>query len=166
MPSTGVPDRDGYSKFNDNSVNIDDSFYSPTLGNTWRNNCEDVPNEIGSRSSLNRDCLIQEGLQTSVTNVEMHWNMNYHEAAIYLELPVGVHGTVELVALSVIGIELAMKLRWIGWTALLKHKRTMLKLSVRVPSNPFVDVQPKVVDMVGGRNRDIVKLNGGDRIVV
>ncbi|KAL1139165.1 hypothetical protein AAG570_009225 [Ranatra chinensis] len=35
------------------------------------------------------------------------------------------------------------------------------KSSVRVPSNPFVDVQPKVVDMVARRNRDVVKHNRG-----
>lgn len=43
------------------------------------------------------------------------------------ELPVGVHGTLELVALGVIGVELALKLRWIGWATILKHKRTMVK---------------------------------------
>lgn len=45
------------------------------------------------------------------------------------ELPVGIHGTLELVALTVIGIELALKLRWIGWNTILNHKRTMLKVS-------------------------------------
>lgn len=135
----------------------------------------DFANEIGSRSSLNRDL--------DETNLEFdHWQMNYHEAAIFLEegqnnekfdshpqhpsalpayllvhnswyygldlatsilllllalveepavplfeLPVGVHGTLELVALGVIGVELALKLRWIGWGTILKHKRTMLK---------------------------------------
>ncbi|XP_054279606.1 two pore calcium channel protein 1-like isoform X2 [Macrosteles quadrilineatus] len=42
-------------------------------------------------------------------------------------LPVGVHGMIELIALAVIGAEVTLKLRWIGWGALLKHKRTMLK---------------------------------------
>ncbi|KAJ8933779.1 hypothetical protein NQ314_013815 [Rhamnusium bicolor] len=45
------------------------------------------------------------------------------------EFPVGIHGTLELVALGVIGIELALKLRWIGWTTILRHKRTMVKSS-------------------------------------
>jgi two pore calcium channel protein 1 len=43
------------------------------------------------------------------------------------QLPVGVHGTLELVSLGVIGVELALKLRWIGWGMILKHKRTMVK---------------------------------------
>ncbi|KAL1122216.1 hypothetical protein AAG570_003621 [Ranatra chinensis] len=33
--------------------------------------------------------------------------------------------------------------------------------SVRVPGNPFVDVHHKLVDMVGGRNQDVVELDGG-----
>lgn len=31
-------------------------------------------------------------------------------------------------ALTVIGIELHLKLKWIGWSTILKHKRTMLKV--------------------------------------
>lgn len=46
------------------------------------------------------------------------------------EFPVGIHGTLELVALGVIGVELALKLRWIGWKTILAHKRTMIKVSV------------------------------------
>lgn len=125
---------------------------------------------MGSRSSLS-----QEGAD--------HWDMNYHEAAIFLEegennekfdshprhpsalpayllvhnswyygldlatsvlllslalveepavfeMTVWMHGTLEIVALTVIGIELALKLRWIGWTTILNHKRTMLKVGV------------------------------------
>lgn len=126
---------------------------------------------MGSRSILSRDA---EGSD--------HWNMNYHEAAIYLEegennekfdshpkhpsalpayllvhntlyytldlitsllllvlavaeppslskftLPVGIHGTLELVALSIIAVELILKLRWMGWYTILKHKRTAIK---------------------------------------
>jgi len=41
---------------------------------------------------------------------------------------VWVHGSVELLALITIGVELALKLRWIGWAPMLKHKRTMLKV--------------------------------------
>ncbi|XP_034946569.1 two pore calcium channel protein 1-like isoform X2 [Chelonus insularis] len=120
--------------------------------------------------------------QTVVMDIDMHWEMNYHEAAIFLEegrnnekfdshprhpedlpayllvhnawyygldlltslvllalafveepaiplfqLPVWAHGSIELLALITIGIELALKLRWIGWGTILKHKRTMLK---------------------------------------
>ncbi|XP_063218916.1 two pore calcium channel protein 1-like isoform X3 [Bacillus rossius redtenbacheri] len=45
----------------------------------------------------------------------------------YFKVPVAAASSVELLALSVITIELAMKLRWIGWRTILKHKRTMLK---------------------------------------
>ncbi|KAK9892534.1 hypothetical protein WA026_020517 [Henosepilachna vigintioctopunctata] len=130
---------------------------------------------MGSRSSLARD------IRDDTTGLD-HWEMNYHEAAIFLEegennekfdshprhptalpayllvhnswyygldltfsllllslaltekpsvedfkLPVGVHGTLELLSLGIIGIELALKLRWIGWGTILKHKRTMVK---------------------------------------
>nr|CAH7728737.1 unnamed protein product [Callosobruchus chinensis] len=128
--------------------------------------------EMGSRSSLSRD----DNTDTD------HWEMNYHEAAIFLEegennekfdshpchpsalpayllvhnqwyysfdvafsillimlaivekpsvdsfsFPEAIHSTLELVALGVIGTELALKLRWIGWSTILKHKRTMVK---------------------------------------
>ncbi|XP_033198710.1 two pore segment channel 1 isoform X1 [Bombus vancouverensis nearcticus] len=118
----------------------------------------------------------------SITDHDLHWEMNYHEAAIFLEegknnekfdshpkhpedlpayllvhnnwyygldlltslillalalveepavslfsIPVWAHGSIELFALIIIGIELALKLRWIGWSTMLKHKRTMLK---------------------------------------
>ncbi|KAK0159692.1 hypothetical protein PV327_010782 [Microctonus hyperodae] len=120
--------------------------------------------------------------QTIMMDADMHWEMNYHEAAIFLEegrnnekfdshprhpedlpayllvhnswyygldlftslillglafveepavplfkLPVWAHGSIELLALMTIGVELALKLRWIGWGTILKHKRTMLK---------------------------------------
>lgn len=44
-------------------------------------------------------------------------------------LPVWAHGSVELLALAVIGVELQLKLKWIGWGTILKHKRTMIKVS-------------------------------------
>ncbi|XP_020294298.1 two pore calcium channel protein 1-like [Pseudomyrmex gracilis] len=118
----------------------------------------------------------------AILDVDMHWEMNYHEAAIYLQegknnekfdshpkhpedlpsyilvhngwydglylvtslfllslafveepalplfkVPVWAHGTAELIALIIISVELALKLRWTGWDPMLKHKRTMLK---------------------------------------
>ncbi|XP_066153922.1 two pore channel protein 1-like isoform X1 [Euwallacea fornicatus] len=133
----------------------------------------DPLDEMGSRSSLSRD------LDSGEVD---HWEMNYHEAAIFLEegennekfdshprhpsalpayllvhnkwyygldlffsiillllalvedpaverfeFPPIVHSTLELVCLGVIGIELALKLRWIGWSTILNHKRTMIK---------------------------------------
>ncbi|KAH9645222.1 hypothetical protein HF086_018267 [Spodoptera exigua] len=74
--------------------------------------------DMGSRSSLHTGLNMSE---------DEHWEMNYHEAAIYLELPVWAHGTIELLALTVIGVELHLKLKWIGWGTILKHKRTMIK---------------------------------------
>lgn len=44
-----------------------------------------------------------------------------------VHLPVWAHSLIELFALATIGVELSLKLRWIGWGTLLKHKRTMLK---------------------------------------
>ena len=61
------------------------------------------------------------------------WNVCNVNVNLYVftnQLPVGVHGSVELLALSVIGVELALKLRWIGWKTILKHKRTMIKVSL------------------------------------
>ncbi|KYN42644.1 Two pore calcium channel protein 1 [Trachymyrmex septentrionalis] len=43
------------------------------------------------------------------------------------KVPVWVHGSVELLALITIGVQLTLKLRWTGWAPMLKHKRTMLK---------------------------------------
>ncbi|XP_012232885.1 two pore calcium channel protein 1-like isoform X2 [Linepithema humile] len=118
----------------------------------------------------------------AVLDADVHWEMNYHEAAIFLEegknnekfdshpkrpedlpayllvhnswyngldllislillslafieepalplfrVPVWVHGSLELLALITIGVELALKLRWTGWAPMLRHKRTMLK---------------------------------------
>ncbi|XP_058791332.1 two pore calcium channel protein 1-like [Phymastichus coffea] len=115
-------------------------------------------------------------------NSNLYWEMNYHEAAIFLEegrnnekfeshprhaedlpayllvhnswyygldlltslillglafveepavplfkLPIWTHSSIELLALTTIGIELTLKLRWIGWGTMLKHKRTMIK---------------------------------------
>jgi len=45
-------------------------------------------------------------------------------------MPVALHSIIELFALAVIGLGLALKLRWMGWLTILKHKRTMLKVGV------------------------------------
>lgn len=42
-------------------------------------------------------------------------------------LPVGVHGIIELLALGIIGVELILKLRWTGWSTIIKHRRTAVK---------------------------------------
>ncbi|KAG8227869.1 hypothetical protein J437_LFUL008662 [Ladona fulva] len=43
------------------------------------------------------------------------------------QLPIGVHGSIELIVLTIVGIELLMKIRWLGWKAFFVHKRTLIK---------------------------------------
>lgn len=62
-----------------------------------------------------------------LSHVILHMNKFIFFLVYIYQLPVGIHGTLELVALAIIGIELALKLRWIGWSTILRHKRTMLK---------------------------------------
>ncbi|XP_038214811.1 two pore calcium channel protein 1-like isoform X1 [Zerene cesonia] len=172
-PSTPT---DGYKRFSDDFANSSINNYGSNVTNsrTGSDGGGDANTlDMGSRSSLHT------GLQMSE---DEHWEMNYHEAAIYLEeglnnekfdshpsspeelpaylrvhnpwyhgldllaslvlillaftedpavpafeLPVWAHGTIELLALSVIGIELHLKLKWIGWGTIFKHKRTMIK---------------------------------------
>ncbi|CAG9770850.1 unnamed protein product [Ceutorhynchus assimilis] len=160
----GSPDDDGYKRFSEDINNVNVTYGAAT---------SNPIDEMGSRSSLSRDM--------DSADVD-HWEMNYHEAAIFLEegennekfdshprhpsalpayllvhnkwyygldlffsivllllalvedpaverfeLPAIIHSTLELVCLGVIGIELALKLRWIGWSTILNHKRTMIK---------------------------------------
>ncbi|CAH4030619.1 two pore calcium channel protein 1-like isoform X2 [Pieris brassicae] len=166
---------DGYKRFSDDFANSSINNYGSNVTNSRAGDGGGDTNtlDMGSRSSLHT------GLQMSE---DEHWEMNYHEAAIYLEeglnnekfdshpsspeelpaylrvhnpwyhgldllaslvlillaftedpavpafeLPVWAHGTIELLALSVIGIELHLKLKWIGWGTIFKHKRTMIK---------------------------------------
>ncbi|XP_065173158.1 two pore channel protein 1-like isoform X2 [Atheta coriaria] len=155
------PDDDGYKRFTEEAHH--------TYGTDTQH--ANAIEEMGSVSGLSRDSEAAD-----------HWEMNYHEAAIFLEegennekfdshprhpsalpayllvhnnwyygldlsaslillllalaeepsvsrftLPVGVHGTLELVALAIITIELVLKLQWMGYSTLLKHNRTMVK---------------------------------------
>ncbi|XP_022120037.2 two pore channel protein 1 isoform X1 [Pieris rapae] len=166
---------DGYKRFSDDFANSSINNYGSNVTNSRTEDGGGDTNtlDMGSRSSLHT------GLQMSE---DEHWEMNYHEAAIYLEeglnnekfdshpsspeelpaylrvhnpwyhgldllaslvlillaftedpavpafeLPVWAHGTIELLALSVIGVELHLKLKWIGWGTIFKHKRTMIK---------------------------------------
>ncbi|XP_028170350.1 two pore calcium channel protein 1-like [Ostrinia furnacalis] len=167
---------DGYKRFSDEFTSTSVNNYGSNVTNT-RTGTDGAGDagalDMGSRSSLHTGLHMSE---------DEHWEMNYHEAAIYLEegqnnekfdshpsspeelpaylrvhnpwyhgldlmaslilillaftevpavhafgLPVWAHGTIELLALSVIGIELHLKLKWIGWSTILKHKRTMIK---------------------------------------
>lgn len=47
----------------------------------------------------------------------------------HFNLPVGFHGTLELLALGVIAVELVLKLRWTGWGTVVRHKRTAVKVA-------------------------------------
>lgn len=52
---------------------------------------DDFPNEIGSTSSLNRDISTENSVELSAPgdthiDADQHWEMNYHEAAIFLEV--------------------------------------------------------------------------------
>ncbi|XP_022831548.1 two pore calcium channel protein 1-like isoform X1 [Spodoptera litura] len=167
---------DGYKRFSDDFANTSINNYGSNVTNT-RTGTDGAGDsgtlDMGSRSSLHTGLNMSE---------DEHWEMNYHEAAIYLEeglnnekfdshpsspeelpaylrvhnpwyhgldllaslvlillaftedpavptfeLPVWAHGTIELLALTVIGVELHLKLKWIGWGTILKHKRTMIK---------------------------------------
>ncbi|KOB76873.1 putative two pore channel 1, partial [Operophtera brumata] len=166
------PPSDGYKRFSDDFANTSINNYGSNVTNTRTESDGaaggDGTLDMGSRSSLHTGLHMSE---------DEHWEMNYHEAAIYLEeglnnekfdshpsspeelpaylrvhnpwyhgldllaslvlillaftedpaLPVWAHGTVELLALAVIGVELHLKLKWIGWSTILKHKRTMIK---------------------------------------
>ena len=56
------------------------------------------------------------------------WQTLPMRACVVFQLPVAVHSTIELLCLLVISIELGLKLRWIGWRTILRHKRTALKV--------------------------------------
>ncbi|XP_078337926.1 two pore channel protein 1-like [Crassostrea virginica] len=48
-------------------------------------------------------------------------------AVPYLTLPVGVHGSLEILGQLILALQLAIKLRWLGWKTFFKHKRTSIK---------------------------------------
>ncbi|XP_012287108.1 two pore calcium channel protein 1 isoform X2 [Orussus abietinus] len=182
----------GYQRFTeDAALDLAHEDYGSSSPNrhvrTSPNGNLDVPNDAGYRITLRgTEAALSESAalarHAAVLDADMHWEMNYHEAAIFLEegrnnekfdshprhpedlpayllvhnnwyygldlltslillalalveepaiplfqLPVWAHGSIELFALITIGVELALKLRWIGWGTILKHKRTMLK---------------------------------------
>lgn len=45
----------------------------------------------------------------------------------FFQLPVGVHSSIELLALVVISVELVLKFRWVGFKTFLCHPRSMVK---------------------------------------
>ncbi|XP_042231863.1 two pore calcium channel protein 1-like isoform X2 [Homarus americanus] len=144
----------------------------------------DVPNEYGNTSMESDNSEYQElqdQVQTPPICTSNSWEMNYHEAAIFLEegenndkfnshprdrdalpayivthnhwfysldlcaalllmslatieqpavfhgVPIGVHGSIELFGLFLLGISIVMQLRWLGFRTFLQHKRSMVK---------------------------------------
>ncbi|XP_063610865.1 two pore channel protein 1-like isoform X1 [Penaeus indicus] len=155
--------------------------------NTNNQRDSDIPNEYGNTSidSESSDYRVlhedQEQTQTSFCPISSSWEMNYHEAAIFLEegenndkfnshprdrsalpaylvthnhwfysldlaaalllmslavieqpavfegVPVGVHGSIELFGLFLVGISIVMQLRWLGLRTFVQHKRSAVK---------------------------------------
>jgi len=44
-----------------------------------------------------------------------------------LELPVGIHGSVEMLCLLILSLELGIRFKWQGWRVFFRHKRTVIK---------------------------------------
>jgi hypothetical protein len=64
-------------------------------------------------------------------------------------MPIALHSIIELFALAVIGLGLALKLRWMGWLTILKHKRTMLKVSViNTTINRFTIIDSSILHII------------------
>ncbi|KAL7637372.1 UNVERIFIED_CONTAM: hypothetical protein RMT77_012100 [Armadillidium vulgare] len=47
--------------------------------------------------------------------------------SMFEHVPIGVHGSIELLGLALLGISIAMQMRWLGWRTFIKHKRSMVK---------------------------------------
>ncbi|RZF38082.1 hypothetical protein LSTR_LSTR006481 [Laodelphax striatellus] len=77
--SRKVQTPDGYVRFSNDIANGLDSLHQRSI-----NNSDDIPNEIGSRSSLNRDVELRSPSEIT-SDTDFNWQMNYHEAAIFLE---------------------------------------------------------------------------------
>ncbi|KAK7069934.1 Two pore calcium channel protein 1 [Halocaridina rubra] len=162
---------------------------SPTITDTSRSirHDSDIPNEF-CNTSMESDTVDYHHLQdpnpTDLTPsgvINSSWEMNYHEAAIFLEegenndkfnshprdrdalpaylvthnhwfysldlaaallllalaviekpavfmdVPVGVHASIELFGLFILGISIVMQLRWLGLRTFIKHKRSLAK---------------------------------------
>ncbi|KAL1454257.1 hypothetical protein WDU94_010530, partial [Cyamophila willieti] len=82
------------------------------------------------------------GLDLATSLILLSLALGEEPAVRAFRLPVAVHSTIELLALLVIGVELTLKLRWIGWGSVLKHKRTMLKVRKMAIVRPFDTLDP------------------------
>ncbi|XP_060581859.1 two pore channel protein 1-like [Ruditapes philippinarum] len=48
-------------------------------------------------------------------------------AVDFLKLPVGVHGSLEILLLLVLSLELGIRMKWLGWKVYFHHPRTVMK---------------------------------------
>ncbi|XP_041348857.1 two pore calcium channel protein 1-like [Gigantopelta aegis] len=48
-------------------------------------------------------------------------------AVSYLSLPVGVHGSLELLGLLILSLDLGIRVKWLGWKTTITHRRTLIK---------------------------------------
>lgn len=51
-------------------------------------------------------------------------------AVDFLSMPVGVHGSIELLCLLLLSLDLIIRYKWLGFHTFLRHKRTMIKLGM------------------------------------
>ncbi|WAR02855.1 TPC1-like protein [Mya arenaria] len=50
-----------------------------------------------------------------------------------IKLPVGVHGSLEILMLLVLSLELAIRMKWLSWRVYFRHPRTVIKDSSSSP---------------------------------
>ncbi|XP_046386592.1 two pore calcium channel protein 1-like [Ischnura elegans] len=95
------------------------------------NNNEKFDSHPKDRHSLPAYLIVHSpwyyGLDLSASLVLLALGFVEPPAIPLFQLPVGVHGSIELIALTIVGVELLMKIRWLGWRVLLNHKRTLIK---------------------------------------
>ncbi|KRT86811.1 ion channel, partial [Oryctes borbonicus] len=67
------------------------------------------------------------GLDLAASLILLALALAEEPSVVNFKLPIGIHATLEMVALGIIAVELALKLRWTGIGTIIKHKRTTLK---------------------------------------
>ncbi|RUS72394.1 hypothetical protein EGW08_019854, partial [Elysia chlorotica] len=48
-------------------------------------------------------------------------------AVLYMQLPVGVHGSLEMLCLLILSLDLGIRMKWLGWRSFFGHRRTFFK---------------------------------------
>ena len=54
-------------------------------------------------------------------------HISVSSSTFLFQLPVGVHSSMELLALVIVSVELVMKFRWLGCKTFINHPRSMVK---------------------------------------